>query len=200
MSNSIEKAIILAAEVALAQMVISNRVNGAKVLSEIALYDAINTTLKARTSCWINNEHRVSLNGRTSTSKARKGDAPRVDFGIGKGKKGSPKSVVTLLEIKLASRTKLESSINVARDIEKLYFAQPFESKEKLHETAYLIVFNIENDASPSETIGEIRWNEPPAAEIVDCIETLSYGVRGEERLVYTASVFRIRRERRSVI
>lgn len=194
MDTSIEKAVIMAAEAAMAHMVVMNRMSGAKVLSEGALYETINGTIKAHTSCWVNHEHRVSLNGRSAQSVPAPGDVARVDFGIGRGKEKSKKSIVTLLEIKLAARAELRPSVNVDKDMQKLYASLPYQNQERISEHAYLIVLNLHNSASRRGKIGSICWNEPPAEALVDCIETLSYSVK-DSGLVYTASVFRVNRK-----
>lgn len=195
MPSNVETAIVLAAEAAMAHMVMMNRMTGAKVLSEAALYETINSTIRARTSCWVNHEHRVSLNGRSAESKPKPGDVARVDFGIGKGKEKSRNSLVTLLEVKLASRTKLRRSLPITRDIRKLYGAQPYESQETIHDHAYLIVINLCNDATVAGQEGWILWHEPPTEEQVHCIETISYAPRDQKGLAYTASVFRVLRK-----
>ena len=185
MANSIEKAILHAAEAAMAHMVIVSRNINAKMISEGALYEVIGSTVRRNVSGWVNHEHKVSLPHRKK-AKNSPGDHKRVDFAIEHHGK------TYFLETKIASRTEAEPTLNVSVDLEKLLYGQTVgDIRKPIGEHAYLIVLNLRNDISNDDGYGHITWNEPLEEDVVTCIGTYAYKTK---TFVRTASVFRIQR------
>ena len=182
MANSIEKAILHAAEAAMAHMVMISKSVNSKLISEGTLYETIAHTIRGRGVGWVNHEHIVSFPGKVK----RQGDHKRVDFGI------KYKGKVTLLEVTVASRTKILKEVKVDTDIEKLALSQPLiKGKETFARNAYLIVLNMHTHDVSMEVDGEILWYTTVEERRVKFLKSFIYR---SENFVRTASVFRIQR------
>lgn len=187
MIPSIERAVLSAAEATLGHLIMITRMNGSKLISEGVLYETFHSTLRTHTKMWVNHEHKVHL----ASEKIRKsaaGDKKRVDFAI------KHDNNITLVEVKIASRTKLAPQEVVTDDMQKLATSTPMPSSgETFANVAYLVVFNLSigiNEQDPKS--GIIEWaNRPPHENDVDVIGTYQYD---SVKLKRSAVVFRIRR------
>ena len=185
MANSIEKAILHAAEAAMAHMVMISKTVNAKLISEGVLYETIANAVKTNPSTWVNHEHKVLLPHK-DRSQEGPGDQKRVDFAI------RHRGKIYLLETKVASRIESKPTLNISGDLEKLLYGQHWDnSSQPIAEHAYLIALNLRNDVSDADQHGHITWNEPLEEGVVTCIGTYAYKTKN---FVRTASVFRIQR------
>lgn len=182
MSTRIERAVLHAAEAALAHLVMTSKMANAKLISEGTLYETIDHTLRGHNATWVNHEHKVQLGDPTAIKDS--GDYKRVDFGMRHGE------TVTLIELVIASRTKLKTTVDVATDIEKLVRSTPLYKSEVFASVAYLIVLNIATEDAHPKT-GNIQWYDYPEATDVNCIATYKYA---SPKFVRTAAVFRVKR------
>jgi hypothetical protein len=184
-SISIESAVLHAAEAALAHLVMTSKMADSKLISEGVLYETIHHTLRSRTSEWVNHEHKVKLRSAVSSQK-RYGDDKRADFGV------KHNGEVTLVEVKIASRTMLKKKVDVTRDIEKLVDSLPYhKGGTAIASTSYLVVLNIATYDTHGDKCGVIQWHGKPSEASVKCIGRFVYRSKG---FVRTAAVFKINR------
>jgi hypothetical protein len=188
MSRSIDNAVLLAAEATLAHLVMMTKMAGAKLISEGALYETFNIALRTHTKSWVNHEHKVVIDQSVSAQKTRAGDKPRVDFAVEMNGK------VALVELKIASRTKLRQTVNVSRDMVKLVQSEPLLTSSKpFMRHAYLVVFNVSTCDTSKSHVGKIMWNDPPPESDISVIGVFNYA---SGRFKRTAVVYRIWRNK----
>ena len=186
MVTSIDKTVLRAAEAALAHLVMTSKMVDSKMVSEGTLYETIGLTLKTHGCEWVNHEHKVDIEHTPSTRNDQRGDKKRVDYGVKHGKK------VTLIEVKIASRTTLMKKLDVSTDMEKLVDSKPINAKAKeFADTAYLIVYNLQTFDTHGDDCGHIEWEGAPLASSVHCIGRFIYR---SKRFVRTAVVYRVDR------